>query len=170
MRTVRGIANWCIGSLLAGLMGIAVINVLWQVFTRFVLSDPSSFTEEAARYLLVWISVIGASYAVGGRMHLAIDLLPKRLAGRRGGVIVELAIDVCVFLFALLVLIVGGLALVKTTVSQGETSPALGLKVGWVYAALPLAGLIMIFYAALNAIERWAARNISPEWGGETQD
>ncbi|UCD74474.1 MAG: TRAP transporter small permease [Phycisphaerales bacterium] len=158
MRRVKTIADRCIGWLLAALMGIAVLNVLWQVFTRFVLNHPSSFTEEAARYLLVWISVIGASYAVGGRMHLAIDLLPNRLAGRRGGIIVELTIDTCVFLFALLVLIVGGVAFVKTTAQGGETSPALGLKVGYVYAALPAAGLIMIFYAALNAIERFAAR------------
>ena len=170
MRRLRAIADRCFGWLLAALMGIAVLNVLWQVFTRFVLNHPSSRTEEAARYLLVWISVIGAAYAVGGRMHLAIDLLPKKLAGRRGGAIVELAIDICVFLFALLVLIIGGLAFVKTTASGGETSPALGLKVGYVYAALPLAGLIMIFYAALNAIERFIARNASSGGGAESQN
>ncbi len=154
MRKIRTIVDRGIGWLLAALMGIAVLNVLWQVFTRFVLSDPSSFTEEAARYLLVWISVLGASYAVGSRMHLAIDLLPMKLEDRRGGVVVELLIDGCIFLFASLVLIIGGLTLVNTTLSQGETSPALGLKVGHVYSALPLAGLIMIFYAILNAIER----------------
>jgi TRAP-type C4-dicarboxylate transport system permease small subunit len=154
MRTLRGIADKGIGVLLAALMAIAVLNVLWQVFTRFVLRDSSSFTEEAARYLLVWISVIGASYAVGGRMHLAIDLLPNAVAGRRGGIIVALMIDACVGLFAVLVLIIGGLMLVATTVSRGETSPALGITVGYVYAALPLAGAIMIFYTVLDAMER----------------
>ena len=57
------------------LMGVNVLNVLWQVFTRFVLRDPSSFTEELARYLLIWVGLLGASYAAGKKMHLAIDVV-----------------------------------------------------------------------------------------------
>ncbi|MDY7109571.1 MAG: TRAP transporter small permease [Planctomycetota bacterium] len=158
MRTARAIADKGIGTMLALLMGVAVLNVLWQVFTRFMLSDPSSFTEEAARYLLVWISVLGAGYAVGGGMHLAIDLLPSAVAGRRGAVVIMLLIDGCVVLFALAVLVIGGMKLVATTISQGETSPALGIRVGYVYIALPLAGAIMIFYAFLDALERLTSR------------
>ena len=51
-------------------MGLLVIDVLWQVFTRFVLGNPSSFTEELARYLMIWVGLLGASYAAGKRMHL----------------------------------------------------------------------------------------------------
>jgi TRAP-type C4-dicarboxylate transport system permease small subunit len=136
------------------LMSIAVLNVLWQVFTRYILPHPSSFTHEAAQYLLVWISVIGAGYAVGSRMHLAIDLLPATLAGRRAGAVLELLINLCIFLFALLVLVIGGLTLVRALLERGETSAALGLKVGYVYTCLPVAGVIMMLYAVLNTVER----------------
>jgi len=136
------------------LMGIAVLNVLWQVFTRYILPHPSSFTHEAAQYLLVWISVFGAGYAVGSRMHLAIDLLPASLAGRRAGVALELLINLCILLFALLVLVIGGLTLVLALLERGETSAALGLKVGYVYTCLPVSGIIMILYAILNTAER----------------
>ena len=136
------------------LMSIAVLNVLWQVFTRYVLSHSSSFTEEAAQYLLVWISVLGAGYAVGSRMHLAIDLLPASLAGRRAGVALDLLINLCILLFALLVLVIGGLTLVLALLERGETSAAIGLKVGYVYTCLPVSGIIMILYAVLNTAER----------------
>ena len=58
-------------------MSLLVIDVLWQVFSRFILQDPSSFTEELARFLLIWVGLLGAAYAAGQRMHLAVDLLPN---------------------------------------------------------------------------------------------
>ena len=39
------------------IMSLMVINVLWQVFSRFILGDPSSYTEELARYLMIWVGV-----------------------------------------------------------------------------------------------------------------
>ena len=80
-RNVRTVADRSLGWVLVALMGIAVLNVLWQVFSRYLLKNPSSYTEEAARYLLVWITLLGAAYAVGARGHLAIDLLPGKLTG-----------------------------------------------------------------------------------------
>ncbi len=168
MHKIRTTADKCVGCFLALLMGIAVFNVLWQVFTRYVLSDPSSFTEEAARYLLLWISVVGASYAVGRKMHLAIDLLPQKFAHRHGGIILDLLIKGCILLFALLVLIIGGLSLVITTVSQGETSPALGVKVGHVYIALPLAGFIMVIYVLMDTIDLLITRRTITAGSPET--
>ena len=90
--------NSALGWVLVVIMGVSVLNVLWQVFTRFVLADPSSYTDELARFLLIWIGLLGAAYAAGNKMHLAIDLLPSKLEGRARfylGVVVE----GCVFLF-----------------------------------------------------------------------
>ena len=61
-----------------------------------LLRNPSSFTEEIARYLLVWVGILGGAYAVGKRIHLAIDLLPTKLEGRRKAML-ELFIEVCIF-------------------------------------------------------------------------
>ena len=136
-------------------MAVSVVNVLWQVFTRFVLSDPSSYTEELARYLLIWIGLLGAAYASARLLHLAIDLLPRRLSGTPG-IVVDLAVSTCVLAFAVAVLFVGGLRLVALTLSLGQTSAALGIPIGWVYLVLPLSGLLIAGFA-LRDIRRLVA-------------
>ena len=121
--------------------------MLWQVFTRFVLRDPSTFTEELARYLLIWVGLLGAAYAAGQRKHLAVDLLPTRLAGRARRRLLRF-IEACVLVFALAVLVVGGGRLVWVTLYLQQTSAALQVPLGYVYLALPLSGLLIAFYAA----------------------
>lgn len=143
-------------ALLVVFMSLMVINVLWQVATRFLLRNPSSFTEEIARYLLVWVGVLGAAYAVGQRIHLAIDLLPARLEGRAKAML-ELFIETCIFIFAALVLVVGGTGLVWLTLDLGQTSAALQLPLGLVYLVLPISGLLMMFYSAMHGSEAFKA-------------
>jgi TRAP-type C4-dicarboxylate transport system permease small subunit len=133
-------------------MALMVVNVLWQVATRFILDDPSSYTEEVARYLLIWVGLLGAAYAAGRRSHLAIDLLPERLQGRRRHLLL-LLIEACIFLFALLALVIGGSRLVSLTLLLGQSSAALGLPLGIVYLALPISGLLMMFFAVGHAAE-----------------
>jgi TRAP-type C4-dicarboxylate transport system permease small subunit len=135
-----------LAALLVVLMGAAVVNVLWQVFTRFVVGSPSSFTDELARYLMIWVGLLGAAYASGQRMHLAIDLLPGALEGRRRALL-GVAIQLFVLLFALGAMTTGGAWLVALTLELGQTSPSLGLPLGLVYAALPASGLLIAFYA-----------------------
>lgn len=130
------------------LMGASVVNVLWQVATRFVLGDPSAFTDELARYLLIWIGLLGGAYASGKQLHLAIDLLPMRLAGRSSGAVLTIVIKSVVFLFALFVLVLGGGRLVYIVTVLGQTSAALGVPLGVVYAILPASGLIIMYYTA----------------------
>jgi TRAP-type C4-dicarboxylate transport system permease small subunit len=130
------------------LMGVAVLNVLWQVFTRYVLQSPNPYTDELARYLLIWIGLIGASYAAGKRMHLAIDLLPLRLKGRSHHVL-NLLIDFLILAFAFLVMVIGGMRLVMLTLMLEQFSAALRVPLGYVYLALPLSGLLIMFYSAL---------------------
>jgi TRAP-type C4-dicarboxylate transport system permease small subunit len=123
-----------------------VANVLWQVFTRFVLSDPSSYTEELARYLLIWIGLIGAAYASGRQLHLAIDLLPQRLTGRARTAL-DVVIRVAVATFAVVVLVYGGTRLVSLTLNLGQTSAALRVPIGWVYLAVPISGALIAWFA-----------------------
>jgi TRAP-type C4-dicarboxylate transport system permease small subunit len=141
-----------LGVTLISLMSIMVVNVLWQVATRFILRDPSSYTEELARYLLVWVGLLGASYAVGKRVHLAIDLLPGKLQGWRREAL-GLFIEISIFGFALLVLVIGGYRLVSLTLSLGQRSAALGMPLGYFYLVLPLSGVLMMFFSGSNVIE-----------------
>lgn len=135
------------------LMASAVINVLWGVITRWILKDPSAYTEELARYLLIWIGVLGAGYAAGKKMHLAIDLLPSRLEGTARHVI-EIAIELFIFAFAVSVMFVGGYHLMSLTLLMGQRSASLGVQLGWVYSVIPLSGAVIAFYAVISVLER----------------
>lgn len=163
--TIRAAVERVLEWTLVVLMGVMVVNVLWQVATRFLLRNPSSYTEEVARYLLVWVGLLGASYAAGKRIHLSIDLLPEQLEGRRRHLLL-LFVEACIFVFAMLVLVVGGASLVRLTLSLGQTSAALQVPIGYVYLVLPLSGLLMMFFAALHAADelRWMRSNAD---GGE---
>ncbi|MEQ8811152.1 MAG: TRAP transporter small permease subunit, partial [Imperialibacter sp.] len=89
------------------LMGLLVLDVLWQVASRYILRSPSSFTDELARYLLIWVALIGAAYATGKNMHLAIDILPGKLEGAKA-VLLHRFIYFLILFFAALVMVVGG--------------------------------------------------------------
>lgn len=154
MKSFRHHIDRLLAGTIALLMAVMVINVLWQVFTRFVLRHPSSFTEEAARYLMIWVGLLGAAYATGQKSHLALDLLTARLTGARKRAS-EIFIQSTVLLFALVVMVGGGGRLVWIQLSLGQRSAALELKTGYVYLAVPLAGAFIVFYsvsALLHAI------------------
>ena len=146
MKAVRGTLDRILGTGLAVLMAAMVLNVLWQVCTRFVLRTPSSFTEEIARYLMIWVGMFGAAYATGRKAHLALDLLTGRLQGRARRTS-ECFIHTVVLSFAALVMVGGGGRLVWVQLSLGQKSAALQLNVGLIYLAVPLAGAAIVLYS-----------------------
>lgn len=134
------------------IMSILVIDVLWQVFSRYILNSPSSFTDELAGYLLIWVSLLGAAYVVGTKDHLAIDLLlQKSPPGRKR--VLNIIIQSLIIGFALTVLVVGGAWLVYTRFYLDVKSAALQLPLGYVYIVLPLSGLIIMYYSIHHLVE-----------------
>ena len=142
---VRTKIDKIIAYFLSFIMAVMVVNVLWQVFTRFVMSNPSSFTDELARYLMIWVGVLGAAYISGQNMHVAIDLLSSRLSDKRLKTMSKL-VHYIVILFSLLVLVIGGIRLVYITAILNQHSPALHIPLAIVYAVIPLSGLLIIYY------------------------
>ncbi|MGH7947494.1 MAG: TRAP transporter small permease [Opitutaceae bacterium] len=151
MKALRASIDWLLGSAICVLMAGMVLNVLWQVFTRFVLRDPSSFTEEAARYMMIWVGLLGSAYAAGKKSHLALDLITARLQGGRKRAS-EIIIQSVVLIFTLTVLVGGGGRLVWIQLSLGQQSAALQLKLGYVYLVVPLAGVFLAFYTIVFLI------------------
>jgi TRAP-type C4-dicarboxylate transport system permease small subunit len=134
-------------------MAVLVLDVLWQVFTRLVLKNPSTWTEELAIFLLVWVALLGAAVALGRGSHLGIDYFVGRLPLR-----IRLATEVFVFfavaVFSLLVMIVGGIDLVASNLELGQVSPVLHVKMGYVYLAVPISGFFLTLYAVIGLVER----------------
>ncbi len=152
MTEAKRLLDRALGAGLAFLVGAAVVNVVWQVFSRFVLRSPSSFTDELARHLLVWTGLIGAAYAAGQRLHVAVDLLPRGLS-RRAHTTLGVVAEIAVLAFAGGVMIVGGLQLVALSFELGQHSAALGIPLGVVYLALPLSGVAIAAYSAAALID-----------------
>jgi len=128
------------------LMALMVVDVSWQVVTRFVLSQPSSYTEEIARFMLIWIGLLGSAYAYRMRAHLGLDLLVNHLtpsARRKAAMLVS----TLSFVFAALVMVYGGTQLVLLTLDLEQTSPALQVPMGYVYAVIPISGVVICLYA-----------------------
>lgn len=127
------------------IMAIMVINVLWQVFTRFIVGDPSSFTDELARYLMIWLGILGAAYVSGRNMHVAIDVLPLRSSDKTQRKLKRI-VYASIIAFALFAMVIGGLRLVYITYVLDQHSPALQIPLAAVYFAIPLSGVLIIYY------------------------
>jgi len=134
-------------------MTVLVLDVVWQVFTRYVLNDQSSWTEELATFLMIWVGLLGASVALNRGAHLGIDYFVGKLSARKK-LYVEAMVFFCIALFSLLVLVIGGIRLVDNTLMRGQVSAALEIKMGYVYLALPISGFFLVLYSADFFIER----------------
>ena len=131
--------------LTAFVMGVLVLDVTWQVMTRFILKNPSSWTEELATYLMIWVGLLGSAVALNRGAHLGIDFFVGKLIEKKR-LFTELFVYLCVSAFSITVMFYGGLKLVSITLMQNQLSPALGLKMGYVYIAVPLTGFFLTIY------------------------
>ena len=134
-----------VGTMLMVIMAVMVINVTWQVFSRYVLQSPSSFTDELSRYLLVWLGMLGAAYVAGQGNHLAIDILPTKLTGEAKRKLL-MVINLVIILFVIPVMIMGGANLVYITYILEQKSATLQLPLAYVYMMIPFSGLLVLFY------------------------
>ncbi len=146
MRKLTTTIQKILGIILSILMAVMVLDVTWQVVTRFIMKNPSPYTEELAGFLLIWIGILGASYAYSTKAHLGIDVLTYGLTGFKKK-FVEVAINLIVLAFALFVMVVGGWRLVNITFTLKQISPALGIAMGYIYLVIPLSGVLLIWFA-----------------------
>lgn len=134
------------------LMSVLVVDVLWQVASRYILSSPSSFTDELAGFLLIWVGVLGAAYVAGRKEHLAIDILIQRSSPARQRMLLYIIYSI-IFLFALSVMVTGGVVLMYTRFALQVKSAALELPLGYVYSVLPVSGLIIMYYEVVHILQ-----------------
>lgn len=140
-------------SVIFSIFAVLVVCVSWQVITRYVLGVPSTTTDEVARFLFIWLALIGGAYTYGQGRHLAIDILPQSLTGVPHRIVMVL-ITLLIAGFAGAVLVWGGWDLVARTLAQGQISPTLRLPMGYVYMALPVSGVMILAYAVRDILSQ----------------
>lgn len=140
------------------LMAALVLDVLWQIVTRFMLGNPSNWTVELARYLMMWLAMLGAAVAFARREHLGLDYFSHKLhpdARRTLAVFVQLV----TIAFAGWVLLGGGTRLVAEVLATGQLTAALGVPMGAVYLATPIAGACVILSAVADLLELFTSES-----------
>nr|WP_297275387.1 TRAP transporter small permease [uncultured Agathobaculum sp.] len=147
MKTLRNMLTKLL-HVLAGASFIAmVVLTCWQVFTRYVLQNPSSWSEELVSYLFAWASLLGASLVTGERGHMNIPILVEKMQPsmqKALGILGELV----AFAFSLIILVYGGVQI--TRLAMGQMTSSLGVAVGVFYVVMPLCGVLNMLYTVLN--------------------
>jgi TRAP-type transport system small permease protein len=149
--------NKVVGWLLFIMLAVMSILIFWQVFARFVVGNSLTFSEEASRFLMIWLTLLGAGYAIKEGSLIAIDIVQNKLSGLSGKILKSLmSIIACSFY---IVLIVYGFSMSQAISFQ--VAPTTGISMFWPMLALPVGGALML----LNTI---AALIESLSRGGET--
>lgn len=133
--------------IVALLLALLALTVCWQVISRYLLSSPSTATDEIARLLFIWLGLLSSAYAFARNRHIAIDILPKLLPLFWQNLLKKLTIFL-VALFASSILVFGGSGLMMHVTEMGQVTPALELPVALMYLALPVSGFLILIYCA----------------------
>jgi TRAP-type C4-dicarboxylate transport system permease small subunit len=139
-RAVGRAEAWFLGTLVAAM----TITTLLQVVFRYVLNDPLVWSEELARYLFVWIALVGAGAAVRTGGHFGLDLFYRKLPAAARTRVAAL-VSAVVAMFAATLLVQG---IRETVQASVQFAPSLQIRMHWAYAAIPLGATLMLWHLA----------------------
>lgn len=147
MKKLEKALDLAMSTIMSIVMLVLLVFGTWQIFTRWVLNNPSTFTEELLRYLLIWAGMIGAAYCFFHDKHVKLTLLTSHLHGTALKV-VNVVDDIIVIGFVIYVYIYGGIQMVTANVNQ--LTAVLRLPMSLIYACLPVAGVFIILSKLLR--------------------
>ena len=149
-------------------------SVVWGVMTRasgdivvkysggletgiwtWLPNGQAQWTEELAKFLLIWVSLLGGAVAFGRGSHLGVDYFVGKL-DRSASQWYRMIVHAIVLFFAIAVLVVGGARVASDALTMEQTTPVLGWKMGHVYLALPISGAFIILYTLDNVFQTLA--------------
>ncbi|PAL04638.1 TRAP transporter small permease [Peribacillus simplex] len=141
--------NKGVGWLLFAMLAVMSILIFWQVFARFVAGNSLAFSEEASRFLMIWLVLLGAAYSIKEGSLIAIDILQSKLKGNAQKTVkLIMSIIACVFY---VILIINGFEIAQSVSFQ--TAPTTGLSMFWPMLALPVGGILMFVNTTAVLVE-----------------
>ena len=137
------------------LLMLAMVTIIFgQVVARYAFSNSLSWSEEAGRYIFVWMTFLGAAMAVRDRQHVSLDMFLKILPNSMQRFL--LLISYISMMAFTAVLIYGGLKFVAR--GSQQFSSALEIPMHYVYIVLPVGGVLIFLYLIKNLYEDILAR------------
>ena len=150
MKKFHTALTFLLNILAGGSFLVMVILTCWQVFTRYILGNPSSWSEELVSYMFAWMSLLGASIVTSERGHMNIPILIEKAGSAIQKFLLCLG-EVIAFLFSAIILAYGGIQI--TNLAMGQMTSSLGVPIGIFYIVLPLCGILNMIYTALNIVD-----------------
>lgn len=150
MDSIRKLLNKFLNFLAGVSFAAMVILTCWQVFTRYILKNPSPWSEELVSYLFAWMALIGASVVTGERGHMNIPIVVDKMGDKSKKVFLIIA-EIIAFLFSAVILVYGGVKI--TSLAMGQLTSSLGVAIGWFYIVLPLCGVLNMIYSLFNVVD-----------------
>lgn len=138
---IRPIEFAC-GALMVSLTGV----VFLQVISRYVFHHPFDWPEELARYLFVWVALLGAALALSRGAHFSIDALVKRCSPRSQTGI-ALTVHGCLSIFLLLVAVSGFQLALKV---KEQPSAAMEISMTFPYLSIPISFTLMFLFTLVE--------------------
>jgi len=118
---------------------VMVVVVFLQIVSRIIIQSSFPWTEELSRFLMIWLTFLGAAFSFQYGAHIGITLITNKIPKKLSAILQMIVAVLCIVLFA--ILMVKGYELVMKSASQ--VSPALGIPMNYVYAVIPISGFLM---------------------------
>lgn len=142
----KSVIDKIIEALIMVIMAAMSVIVLWQVVTRFILGHPSVWTEEVAKYLMVWIGFLAGAMGLKYGTHLGLTLLMEHLRSPGGKLALQVLITLLCTTVGVLILVYGWQFMLA---GARKLASAIPIPMSYVYSVVPLSGAMVI----LNCIE-----------------
>ena len=96
------------------------------------------------------MALLSTALVFGKRDHMRMGFLADKVTGQKKKVL-EIGIELLIILFALIVMVYGGISIMKLTMTQITAS--LGVSMGLIYTIIPLSGILIVIYGIMNIID-----------------
>jgi len=140
------------------LMALAMLTLLvfgtWQIFTRWILGNPSTFTDELLRYVLIIAGFIGSAYCFYRDEHLALTLITDKAKGPFK-LCLDIFIEICILFFVVYVFIFGGFKLANTATN---VSSVMHIPMKTLYMIEPVCGILIVLARILKYVNLYTEK------------
>ncbi len=158
MHPINVMIKWILVILLASMCTL----IGWQIFTRFVMGNALDFSEEASRFIMIWLVLLGAAYAAKDQRLIRIDALERFLKGKPRSSVMFAAWIASIIFYGMLIWF-------GTSMAAGvsyQTSPAIEISMSWALAAIPVGGALML----LNTLYAMSRFSLGFELAGDVAE
>ena len=130
--------------------------VTYQVVVRYFFDAPCTFSEALSKYMFIWLVMICGAYVFGLREHMDIGFLRDKLP-HKPRIILNMINEFVIAAFAICAMVIGGYSGASRQMIQLDA--ALEIPIGLIYMAIPISGVLILFYFICNEIKLFSQLN-----------